>query len=153
LVRDGRLFVEDLSSTNGTLVDGNPVHGEQPLHGGERLEIGRLLFGVTIERRISVSDPTPMPGMPAPTQASEDEAASILLLLGQDEEQASRGLEFRPEDMADSTVEMDPAEMEQSTGEDKSKDCPLPSEEGKSNSDTANVADAILLKYRRRPRK
>jgi pSer/pThr/pTyr-binding forkhead associated (FHA) protein len=152
-LRDGRLIVEDLNSTNGTLVDEKPVRGEQALHGGELLTIGRLVFGVNIENSISVSDPTPMPGMPAPTHASEDEAAAILLLLGRDEEQPSKSVEFGPEDVSDSTIEIVPAQTEESSGNPKSKDQPQPPEGANANTDTAGAADAILLKYRRRPRK
>jgi pSer/pThr/pTyr-binding forkhead associated (FHA) protein len=153
LVRDGRLFVEDLNSTNGTLVDGTPVRGEQALYGGEILTIGRLDFRVTIEQRISVSNPTPMPEVPAPTQTSEDEAASILLLLGRDEEPASGGVESGTEGTAEGSTVIDPARTEESSGDHNSEDHPLPSEGAEAKTDTAGAADAILLKYRRRPRK
>jgi pSer/pThr/pTyr-binding forkhead associated (FHA) protein len=153
LLRDGRVFVEDLKSTNGTLVDGSPVRGEQAILGGALLAIGPLLFCVTIERRISVNDSTPMPGMPAPPDVSEDEAASILLFLGRDEKPPSGGVEFGAEDMADGTVETEVVETQKSSGDHRSKDHPPSSERAKADTDTATTADAILLQYRRRSRK
>jgi pSer/pThr/pTyr-binding forkhead associated (FHA) protein len=140
LLRDGQLFVEDLNSTNGTSVDGDPVRGEQAIHGGERLAIGRLLFGVTIERRISVNDPTPMPGMPAPPDASEDEAASILLFMGRDEKPPSGGVEFSAEDMADGTIETELVETQESSGDHRSKDHPVRSKNPNEEKNQQSVA-------------
>jgi pSer/pThr/pTyr-binding forkhead associated (FHA) protein len=151
LLREGRVFVEDLNSTNGTLVDGDPVRGEKAILGGELLAIGPLRFGVTIERRISVNDPRPMPGTPVQPDVSEEEAASILLFLGRDEKPPSGGMEFSAEDMADGTVETSVVETQELSGDQKSEDHPPSSE--RSKADTATTADAILLKYRRRPRK
>ena len=41
LVRQGDLLVlEDLDSTNGTFLNGEPLRGPQPLHSGDRIAIG-----------------------------------------------------------------------------------------------------------------
>ncbi|MDQ5911497.1 MAG: hypothetical protein QG599_3595 [Pseudomonadota bacterium] len=43
LVRNGdRLLLEDLGSTNGTQVNGVPIHGRHPLHDGDRIQLGHL---------------------------------------------------------------------------------------------------------------
>jgi hypothetical protein len=43
LVRVGdRLLLEDLGSTNGTQLNGVPVQGRHPLNDGDRIQIGRL---------------------------------------------------------------------------------------------------------------
>ncbi|MFZ1643800.1 MAG: FHA domain-containing protein [Candidatus Contendobacter sp.] len=43
LVRAGdRLLLEDLGSTNGTQVNGVPIHGRHPLNDGDRIQAGRL---------------------------------------------------------------------------------------------------------------
>lgn len=39
--RDGRLFVEDMGSTNGTYVNGQRVYASA-LHGGDVIGVGRL---------------------------------------------------------------------------------------------------------------
>ena len=41
IVRQGDLLVlEDLDSTNGTFLNGEPLRGPQPLHSGDRIAIG-----------------------------------------------------------------------------------------------------------------
>ena len=41
IVRQGDLLVlEDLGSTNGTFLNGEPLRGPQPLHSGDRIAIG-----------------------------------------------------------------------------------------------------------------
>ena len=45
IVRQGQLAViEDLGSTNGTLLNGEPLQGPQPLHPGDRIRIGDSEF-------------------------------------------------------------------------------------------------------------
>jgi pSer/pThr/pTyr-binding forkhead associated (FHA) protein len=39
--RDGELYVEDLGSTNGTLMNGAPVQGPTRLQRGDRVHIGQ----------------------------------------------------------------------------------------------------------------
>jgi pSer/pThr/pTyr-binding forkhead associated (FHA) protein len=45
--RDGWLIVCDLGSCNGTLVNGQHVHGERILHPGDELEIGPITFEIS----------------------------------------------------------------------------------------------------------
>jgi pSer/pThr/pTyr-binding forkhead associated (FHA) protein len=159
LVREGRLFVRDLNSTNGTLLDGVALRDERQLKGGERIEVGPLVFGVTIERLVSVSDPTPLPGMESPSapETADDEAASILLFLARDDNSSSGGIEFGPDDVAENETDLgSPAdggtkEIKKLDGDDKSKDRPAPPD--KKRGDTSTVADALLKQYLRRPRK
>ena len=44
----GKLFVADLQSTNGTMVNGVPVRGEFPLNDGDRLMLGKTEMRVRI---------------------------------------------------------------------------------------------------------
>lgn len=45
ITRQGRtLVIEDLGSTNGTLLNGEPLNGPQPLHDGDRIRIGDSEF-------------------------------------------------------------------------------------------------------------
>lgn len=46
IVNDGRMFVNDLESTNGTYVNGQRVKGKRELYAGDKLEIGRVIFTV-----------------------------------------------------------------------------------------------------------
>ena len=45
--RDGNLFVEDLGSRNGTLLNGKPLTGAEQLRRGDRLQFGRTVTEVT----------------------------------------------------------------------------------------------------------
>jgi len=45
--RDGRLWVEDLGSTNGTYLNAKPINAPVALRRGDRLQIGRTVLEVT----------------------------------------------------------------------------------------------------------
>jgi len=47
--RDGKAFIRDFDSTNGTIVNETPVKGEIELHHDDQLKIGPILFAVRIE--------------------------------------------------------------------------------------------------------
>ena len=49
--RDGRVFVEDLGSTNGTRVAGRAVEGEVPVGDGDAIEIGPFELSVSRDAR------------------------------------------------------------------------------------------------------
>jgi hypothetical protein len=45
ITRQGRaVVIEDLGSTNGTFLNGEPLNGPQPLHAGDRIRIGDCEF-------------------------------------------------------------------------------------------------------------
>lgn len=54
--RDGWLFVCDLDSCNGTIVNGRPIRGEVVLHPGDMLEIGPVLFTIDYETPVQDYD-------------------------------------------------------------------------------------------------
>ena len=60
-VRDGRVYLEDFGSTNGSLVNDTPVVGEQEIKDGDELKIGPLEFKLQI-----LAVPTPADGTPLP---------------------------------------------------------------------------------------
>ncbi len=55
LLRDDQVVVEDLGSTNGTLVNDHCLHAgeEVPLVDGDRLQVGQLIFVVRIAPTIA----------------------------------------------------------------------------------------------------
>jgi len=61
LQREGKAFVRDFDSTNGTFVNNEPVKGETELHNGDQLKMGPLLFEVRVEVSAPVNRPTPPP--------------------------------------------------------------------------------------------
>jgi hypothetical protein len=46
-LRDGRLYVEDLGSTNGTYLNAKRVTAPTPLRRGDRLQVGRTVLEVS----------------------------------------------------------------------------------------------------------
>jgi predicted component of type VI protein secretion system len=70
--RDGKAFIRDFDSTNGTLVNDQPVKGEVELHHDDQLKVGPLLFAVRLEASAPVNRPTPAP----PTKSSAALAAA-----------------------------------------------------------------------------
>src|SRR5437588_1162050 len=69
--RDGKVFIRDFDSTNGTLVNDQPVKGEIELHHDDQLKVGPLLFAVRLEASAPVNRPTPAP----PTKSATSLAA------------------------------------------------------------------------------
>jgi predicted component of type VI protein secretion system len=66
--RDGKVFVRDFDSTNGTFVNEEQIKGEVELHHDDKLRVGPLLFAVQVEST-SVGKPTPPPATKKPAQA------------------------------------------------------------------------------------
>jgi anti-anti-sigma factor len=60
-LRDGKAFLRDLGSTNGTFLNNKPVRGEEELHAGDALRIGPLDFDIELETAPSVDTATPIP--------------------------------------------------------------------------------------------
>jgi pSer/pThr/pTyr-binding forkhead associated (FHA) protein len=69
LQRDGKVFVRDFDSTNGTFVNERPVKGEVELQHEDKLRIGPLLFGVRLEAGAPVNRQTPPPPTRSPAAA------------------------------------------------------------------------------------
>src|SRR2546423_11845618 len=67
--REGKAFIRDFDSTNGTLLNEEPVKGEQELHDGDELKVGPLHFRVKLETSTAVNRPTPAPPTKPSTKA------------------------------------------------------------------------------------
>jgi pSer/pThr/pTyr-binding forkhead associated (FHA) protein len=48
-IRDGKAYLKDLNSSNGTYLNGNRIQGEVQLNVRDRLRVGRLQFEVVID--------------------------------------------------------------------------------------------------------
>src|SRR6185295_6651213 len=59
--RDGKVFIRDFGSTNGTFVNDDPVEGERELHHDDNLKVGPIAFTVRIETMAAPSSKTPTP--------------------------------------------------------------------------------------------
>lgn len=60
-LRNGQVWVEDFGSTNGTLLNDEPVAGERQAKDGDSLKLGPLEFKLQI-----IPTPTPVDGTPLP---------------------------------------------------------------------------------------
>jgi pSer/pThr/pTyr-binding forkhead associated (FHA) protein len=85
LVRNGKVFVRDFDSTNGTFVNEQPVKGERELANDDVLMVGPLNFRVVLEVTPPVNKPTPIPQPPAASESTDDESVAAMLLSIQDE--------------------------------------------------------------------
>jgi pSer/pThr/pTyr-binding forkhead associated (FHA) protein len=62
LIRDGKVFVKDFGSTNGTLLNDTPVQNEErAVANNDSLKIGPLDFTIRVELPTPGSDSTPLP--------------------------------------------------------------------------------------------
>jgi predicted component of type VI protein secretion system len=89
LARDGRFFLHDFGSTNGTLLNDRALLGGTiELMDGDRVEVGPLTFAVLIAAGENTdgpvdpsAEPPPVPRHAAPPASADEEAASLELLL------------------------------------------------------------------------
>jgi pSer/pThr/pTyr-binding forkhead associated (FHA) protein len=164
-IRDERVFVEDLKSTNGTVINDEPLTGEREVHDGDHLKIGPLDFLLRLEaqaeRPTHVEQQTQVPGKPAQAPAKPqpagggehlDDDAIGSMLLSMTDEQASE-LSDSDSFATGSTVMqvLKPEELEQlQSASERTPYRPRSSNQGTGN--TSSAAKAILEKYRRRPK-
>src|SRR5690348_18257906 len=59
--REGKAFIRDFDSTNGTVLNNEPVKGEIQLHHADQLKTGPLIFEGRSEATTPVNRPTPPP--------------------------------------------------------------------------------------------
>src|SRR5207248_4938732 len=114
LVREGKAYVQDFESTNGTLVNGERVTGERELKSDDKLTVGPLEFVVRVETPTPVDRPTPPP---KPKAAGDDEEIAAMLLAMQDDGAAAT---LGPPEVPEGTTVYDmPAVAQQETAEDQ----------------------------------
>jgi pSer/pThr/pTyr-binding forkhead associated (FHA) protein len=169
--REGKAFVRDFDSTNGTFLNDKPVKGEVELHHDDRLKVGPLTFQVKLEATAPVNRPTPAPptksvagavptpapakapsaGTPvpptkAPAGGSEDDDVHAMLMEIQDDPNAVSSLSG--DEVPEGSTVMDvPVPAGGAGDKDKGKQRPNPN-----TANTSSAAKSILEKYMKRPR-
>jgi pSer/pThr/pTyr-binding forkhead associated (FHA) protein len=68
-LRDGRVWVEDLGSRNGTGLNGERLNGAQPLTDGDVFQVGHLAFQVRLQNAPVASLVSPLP-LTAPAETN-----------------------------------------------------------------------------------
>jgi pSer/pThr/pTyr-binding forkhead associated (FHA) protein len=176
--RDGKAYVRDFDSTNGTFVNDEPVKGERELHHDDQLKIGPISFGVRIEASAPSAPRTPVPptraagsktptpatvlaGKPAPSKSDtpvpataaksgdEDDIAAMLLSI--EDGDASSVTSVGPDSIPDGSTVFDLKVPPQEGGEaGKPDDKKQPAKPAMG--DTRSAAARILEKMTKRPR-
>jgi pSer/pThr/pTyr-binding forkhead associated (FHA) protein len=83
LIRDGKVFIRDFDSTNGTFVNQQRVQGEREAAPGDLLELGRLAFRVQIE---------PEAEEPSSSKWKGDDSMVAAMLLDSSDTAATAGI-------------------------------------------------------------
>src|SRR5262249_46340601 len=78
--RDGRIWVEDLGSTNGTRLNGQPLEEPLPLDDGDRLEVGSRAYRVHLGAAQAAGAVASRPGLGRPVLVVEDNKATAQAL-------------------------------------------------------------------------
>jgi pSer/pThr/pTyr-binding forkhead associated (FHA) protein len=148
LVRDNKVFVQDLQSTNGTFVNDRQIKGEFEIKNEDRLSIGPLIFAVRIQALPPVNLPTPPPPTKTGTEPPEDEAAAAMLLssLPDSPAEGSPGVDSAGIPTGSTVMELPKPPSDTPPEPDKSK------KQQKGEGDTSATAKSILEKYWRRDR-
>ena len=147
-VRDNKVFVQDLGSTNGTFVNDRQVPGEIQVANQDRLTIGPLNFAVCIENDISAAPAK----VPAIARANLEDSAADMLLAMSDEAGKTTAVENACTDstMMDMPLPPDGGQRssEPAAAAEKKKAAAKPAPTG----NTSAAAKELLDKYLRRPR-
>jgi predicted component of type VI protein secretion system len=151
-VREGKAFVFDFGSTNGTFVNDERIEGEREVQHGDRLKVGAIAFQVHIESSVPVNKPTPLPPTKVPHSAEEDEAAALLLSLSGGESATSGNAEVDPSGVPTGNTELDTAPPAGSAEGEPGKPGAKGPQAKPPSGDTAAAAKDILAKYMRRGR-
>jgi predicted component of type VI protein secretion system len=150
LLRNGKVFVRDFESTNGTFVNDQQIKGEVELKHKDHLKVGPLSFRVIVEAPVPVDRPTPVPPTKkAAGEPSDTDAAAADMLMSILDDGASAGL-MSSDPVPEGSTVMDIMPVPPPGGgpvKEKEK-----AAKPAAPANTSTAAKAILEKYMRRPR-
>jgi pSer/pThr/pTyr-binding forkhead associated (FHA) protein len=166
--KDGKVFIQDFESTNGTFVNEEKVTGERELKNKDMLKVGPLVFEVRIDTPTPVDKPTPLPESKVGAKAAppkpaatgpkgEEDAIADMLLDTQDDgagvdlgaseepDQGSTILDMEAAKKAEAEAPKIDPKIDPKTGAPRKAMLPA-----SAKSETQNAAEAILAKMSRR---
>lgn len=162
IIKDGKVYLKDFNSTNGTFLNDQPVKNPVVLKNDDVLKVGPLSFKVAIEGQPAVNKPTPPPPAKVAAAADDDDPAAALLLALDEGETPNEALVSTTDDPAavptgSTIMEMPvvpPGEPEAAKTAEKPIEAAKPPEkkpeEKKSASAGAqSAAQAILERYKK----
>jgi pSer/pThr/pTyr-binding forkhead associated (FHA) protein len=147
LVQGDKILIRDFDSTNGTVLNDEPVKGERELKNDDRLLIGPLSFLVRVEAGAIAGKPAAAQVKPPLSESEDDESAAALLLEAGEGGETTTANPVDNEEIPSGSTIMDLPALEASEGKPGSGKTPPPKE---SAPDTSFAAKSILDKYRRR---
>jgi len=175
--KDGKLYLKEFGSTNGSFVNDVQVVNHAEVRNGDKLKIGPLLFHVQMEVPAEVKQPAAAPqaaGKPtaAPVGAgaaksappakpaappsggdtSVDDDIAAMLLSSPESETVHDAAAMGGEVPGGTTVFELPVPPQAGGTPTKEGDKDKPKEKDKSQANTSSAAAAILEKMRKRPR-
>jgi predicted component of type VI protein secretion system len=150
LIKGEKAFVQDFESTNGTLLNDQPVKGEVEIQNADVLKVGPIAFAVNLEAApVPVNKPTPVPAVKQAAASNDDDEAAAMLLSLQDDGDTGTASGLTSEVPEGSTVMDLPAPLAEGGDAAKNKGQTKPAVP---TGDTRTAAKSILEKYMRRPR-
>jgi pSer/pThr/pTyr-binding forkhead associated (FHA) protein len=160
LTREGRVFLRDFESTNGTILNDVPLKGEVELQAGDEFKVGPLAFLVKLEATVvdkpdetptQASKSKPPPAAKAQDPRVNEDSVLEMLLTSEGGGPVTPGQDPIP---AGSTV-MESMSVGSEGGTPKPEekaDAKKPDKKIADAKATSDAAKAILDKYMRRPR-
>jgi pSer/pThr/pTyr-binding forkhead associated (FHA) protein len=157
LVRNGKAFLRDFDSTNGSFINEEQVKGEKELHNEDLLKVGPISFLVRLEATVAGNNATPISKVAAPSSAPEDDESVAAMLLALQDDGAAGPVRPLGEDgiPQGSTVFELPTPDSQEAAANSGAEKPDPKKKDapkKPSGNTSTAAKAILEKYTRRQR-
>lgn len=152
LIRNGKVYLKDIGSTNGVEVNGKKITGATVLHHGDHIHLDPLSFVIHIEAAVPVPQQAAAPeSSAAPT---DDESAAAMLLEMGDEGSPTTGeaaADLGGDTLAKTVMEM-PAlnDPTKETHADNKPGTPKKAEKKTATGDTSSAAKLLLEKYHRR---
>jgi predicted component of type VI protein secretion system len=153
LTRDGKIFLRDFGSTNGTHVNDQRVNGEVELHNEDRIKVDPLVFQIRMVAGAPNAKPTPPPATKGTAEAAEDDSIAAMLMEIQDDSSApaTPGTDLAEAPLAETVMQM-PAQPD-TAAETKTEKAQSKGDEKKLEAaNTAVAAKMLLEKYTRRKR-
>jgi predicted component of type VI protein secretion system len=144
-IRGGKVFIKDLGSTNGTVVNGNALTDEIEVTSETSVQVGPLDFRLVVEAPAKVAvaaEKTPGKKNPG-TDDSDDDFAAFLL----EGDEGPTGIS--PTDVPSGSTVM---QMGSVKPEDKPAEAKPEAKQRDAEADTRSAAADILRKYQRRTR-
>jgi len=157
-IRGGTVIIQDYGSTNGTVINGEPVQGEREISNDDKLKIGPLEFVIRIEKPVGqstvVASPQAKKGAAAAAVPVEAATAVMSPHIADDDSENAAAMMMMMDDgdtptsensVPDGTTVMDIPAMPGDPAAKPTAPPPKPP-------DSSKAAADLLSKYMRRPR-